>query len=93
MKCGNDLFHGKSKYSHSTPWPAFSETIREDSVRKEIETVPQESSRAKAMKVSRLIVSSLSEVDIDFTEVETRYIVPRIVHCNPHTFNVYPWPV
>jgi peptide-methionine (R)-S-oxide reductase len=54
VKCGNDLFHGKSKYSHSTPWPAFSETIREDSVRKEVETVPQESSRAKAMKVSRL---------------------------------------
>ena len=54
VKCGNDLFHGKSKYDHHTPWPAFSETIREDSVRKEIETVPQESSQAKAMKVSRL---------------------------------------
>ena len=54
VKCGNDLFHGKSKYTHHTPWPAFSETVREDSVRKEVETVPQESSQAKAMKVSRL---------------------------------------
>ena len=51
VKCGNDLFHGKSKYAHHTPWPAFSETVREDSVRKEIETVPQESSQAMAMKV------------------------------------------
>ncbi|XP_046850852.1 methionine-R-sulfoxide reductase B1-A-like isoform X2 [Xenia sp. Carnegie-2017] len=50
-KCGNDLFTAKSKYSHHTPWPAFTKTIREDSVRKEIETEPQESSNAKAMKV------------------------------------------
>jgi peptide-methionine (R)-S-oxide reductase len=56
VKCGNGLFHGKSKYAHHTPWPAFNETIREDSVRKEIETVPQESSQAKAMKVSRTFV-------------------------------------
>ena len=52
VKCGNDLFHGKSKYAHHTPWPAFSETVREDSVRKEIETIPQQSSKAMAMKVS-----------------------------------------
>ncbi|KAJ8253935.1 hypothetical protein COCON_G00205470 [Conger conger] len=36
-KCGHQLFSSRSKYEHSTPWPAFSETIREDSVFKKEE--------------------------------------------------------
>uniref|UniRef100_A0A3P8SSJ4 Methionine sulfoxide reductase B1 n=1 Tax=Amphiprion percula TaxID=161767 RepID=A0A3P8SSJ4_AMPPE len=31
------LFSSKSKFEHSSPWPAFSETIHEDSVSKQPE--------------------------------------------------------
>lgn len=30
--CGNELFHSQTKYEHSSPWPAFTRLIREDSV-------------------------------------------------------------
>jgi len=33
-KCDHDLFSSNSKYKHSSPWPAFTETIREDSLQK-----------------------------------------------------------
>ncbi|KAG7459460.1 hypothetical protein MATL_G00210860 [Megalops atlanticus] len=36
-KCGHQLFSSRSKFEHSTPWPAFSETIQEDSVSKQQE--------------------------------------------------------
>ncbi|KAL7860380.1 hypothetical protein AOLI_G00167290 [Acnodon oligacanthus] len=36
-KCGYELFSSKSKYEHSSPWPAFTETIHEDSVSKKEE--------------------------------------------------------
>lgn len=51
-KCSNELFHAKSKFAHTTPWPAFAQTIHENSVTKELETEPQESSSATAYKVS-----------------------------------------
>uniref|UniRef100_A0A3Q1ATA5 MsrB domain-containing protein n=1 Tax=Amphiprion ocellaris TaxID=80972 RepID=A0A3Q1ATA5_AMPOC len=35
-KC-SALFSSKSKFEHSSPWPAFSETIHEDSVSKQPE--------------------------------------------------------
>lgn len=50
-KCGHELFSAKAKYKHRSPWPAFTETIRDDSVSKVNETEPQESSNAKALKV------------------------------------------
>ena len=50
-KCGHELFSAKAKYQHHTPWPAFTETIRADSVSKVDETEPQQSSKAKALKV------------------------------------------
>ena len=50
-KCGHKLFSAKAKYKHNTPWPAFTETIRADSVSKADETEPQTSSKAKALKV------------------------------------------
>ncbi|KAK7112777.1 hypothetical protein V1264_012171 [Littorina saxatilis] len=31
-QCGYELFSSKSKYEHSSPWPAFTETVHEDSV-------------------------------------------------------------
>ncbi|KAG7491818.1 hypothetical protein MATL_G00008240, partial [Megalops atlanticus] len=37
-QCGHQLFSSRSKYEHSSPWPAFTETIREDSVTKIMET-------------------------------------------------------
>ncbi|OPJ87452.1 methionine-R-sulfoxide reductase B1 [Patagioenas fasciata monilis] len=33
-KCGHELFSSRAKYEHSSPWPAFTETLREDSVAK-----------------------------------------------------------
>ncbi|KAI8794623.1 methionine-R-sulfoxide reductase B1-A [Biomphalaria glabrata] len=33
-KCGNELFNSEAKYKHATPWPAFTQTINPDSVRK-----------------------------------------------------------
>uniref|UniRef100_W5LKC8 Methionine sulfoxide reductase B1a n=1 Tax=Astyanax mexicanus TaxID=7994 RepID=W5LKC8_ASTMX len=33
-KCGYELFSSKTKYEHSTPWPAFTEPIHEDSISK-----------------------------------------------------------
>ncbi|KAJ7306110.1 hypothetical protein JRQ81_010476 [Phrynocephalus forsythii] len=36
-RCGYELFSSKSKYAHSSPWPAFTETIHEDSVSKYLE--------------------------------------------------------
>uniref|UniRef100_A0A3B3R1B0 Methionine sulfoxide reductase B1 n=2 Tax=Paramormyrops kingsleyae TaxID=1676925 RepID=A0A3B3R1B0_9TELE len=37
-KCGHRLFSSVSKFAHSTPWPAFTEPIQEDSVTKELES-------------------------------------------------------
>lgn len=34
VKCGNELFNSVSKYKHDSPWPAFTRTIREDSLLK-----------------------------------------------------------
>uniref|UniRef100_H9GA65 MsrB domain-containing protein n=1 Tax=Anolis carolinensis TaxID=28377 RepID=H9GA65_ANOCA len=36
-KCGFELFSSKSKYAHSSPWPAFTETIHDDSITKYLE--------------------------------------------------------
>lgn len=33
-KCGHQLFSSRSKFEHSSPWPAFTETIHENSVSK-----------------------------------------------------------
>lgn len=33
-KCGHELFTSRAKYKHDSPWPAFSETIHEDSLSK-----------------------------------------------------------
>ena len=34
VKCGNELFYSTKKFEHSSPWPAFTETVRPDSVSK-----------------------------------------------------------
>ena len=49
--CANPLFSAKSKYAHSTPWPAFTEPVSEESITKEVETEPQESCDKPAMKL------------------------------------------
>ncbi|KAG7248350.1 hypothetical protein CRUP_027330, partial [Coryphaenoides rupestris] len=36
-KCEHPLFSSRSKFEHSSPWPAFTETVREDSVSKHLE--------------------------------------------------------
>ena len=33
-KCGVDLFYSEKKFQHSSPWPAFTETVRPDSLSK-----------------------------------------------------------
>lgn len=37
-KCDNPLFKSTAKYSHSTPWPAFSEPVTKESLKKYHET-------------------------------------------------------
>ncbi|RVE59385.1 hypothetical protein OJAV_G00187950 [Oryzias javanicus] len=37
--CNHPLFSSRSKFAHSSPWPAFTETLREDSVTKLMETL------------------------------------------------------
>ncbi|KAK2829364.1 hypothetical protein Q7C36_017354 [Tachysurus vachellii] len=36
-KCGYELFSSNTKYKHSSPWPAFTNTIHKDSVSKKEE--------------------------------------------------------
>lgn len=38
-QCSHPLFSSRSKFPHSSPWPAFTETIREDSVTKMMENL------------------------------------------------------
>ena len=37
-KCGNELFYSTKKFKHSSPWPAFTETVKPDSVSKKAES-------------------------------------------------------
>ncbi|CAL8383207.1 unnamed protein product [Gadus morhua 'NCC'] len=37
--CSHPLFTSRSKFAHSSPWPAFTETIREDSVTRMMESL------------------------------------------------------
>uniref|UniRef100_A0A3B4ZY39 Methionine sulfoxide reductase B1 n=1 Tax=Stegastes partitus TaxID=144197 RepID=A0A3B4ZY39_9TELE len=36
-ECGHQLFSSSSKFEHSSPWPAFSETLHKDSVSRQPE--------------------------------------------------------
>ena len=47
------------KYSHHTPWPAFTRPIHPDSLHKELEEEPQESSSNTAYKVSTVSAVSI----------------------------------
>ncbi|XP_014649060.1 PREDICTED: methionine-R-sulfoxide reductase B1 isoform X1 [Ceratotherium simum simum] len=49
-KCGYELFSSRSKYAHSSPWPAFTETIHADSVAKR-----PEHNRPGAFKAKKLL--------------------------------------
>ncbi|XP_036165868.1 methionine-R-sulfoxide reductase B1 isoform X3 [Myotis myotis] len=49
-KCGYELFSSRSKYAHSSPWPAFTETIHADSVAKR-----PEHNRPEALKTKKLL--------------------------------------
>uniref|UniRef100_T2M3N2 peptide-methionine (R)-S-oxide reductase n=2 Tax=Hydra vulgaris TaxID=6087 RepID=T2M3N2_HYDVU len=50
-QCENPLFHGKSKYKHSSPWPAFTQPMHDCSLRKEVETEKQTSSDKPALRL------------------------------------------
>ncbi|XP_070341333.1 methionine-R-sulfoxide reductase B1 isoform X1 [Equus asinus] len=49
-KCGYELFSSCSKYAHSSPWPAFTETIHADSVAKR-----PEHNRPEALKAKKVL--------------------------------------
>ncbi|XP_023567295.1 methionine-R-sulfoxide reductase B1 isoform X2 [Octodon degus] len=49
-KCGYELFSSRSKYAHSSPWPAFTDTIHADSVAK-----CPEHNRPGALKTKKLL--------------------------------------
>ena len=50
------------KYSHHTPWPAFTRPIHPDSLTKELEEEPQESSNNTAYKVSTVSSSRVIHI-------------------------------
>ncbi|XP_044770984.1 methionine-R-sulfoxide reductase B1 isoform X2 [Neomonachus schauinslandi] len=52
-KCGYELFSSRSKYAHSSPWPAFTETIHADSVAKCPERNSTEALKAKELLALR----------------------------------------
>ena len=54
-QCGTELFNGKAKYKHTSAWPAFTETVSDDVLRKEVQTEPQTSSSNPALKVISII--------------------------------------
>ncbi|XP_033285053.1 methionine-R-sulfoxide reductase B1 isoform X1 [Orcinus orca] len=49
-QCGYELFSSRSKYAHSSPWPAFTETIHADSVAKR-----PEHNQPGALKAKKLL--------------------------------------
>ncbi|XP_057386125.1 methionine-R-sulfoxide reductase B1 isoform X3 [Balaenoptera acutorostrata] len=49
-QCGYELFSSRSKYAHSSPWPAFTETIHADSVAKH-----PEHNQPGALKAKKLL--------------------------------------
>lgn len=51
LECGHPLFSSKAKYAHHTPWPAFSDTVLPNSLKKIPETESQTSSQCLALKV------------------------------------------
>ncbi|XP_037845950.1 methionine-R-sulfoxide reductase B1 isoform X2 [Chlorocebus sabaeus] len=68
-KCGYELFSSRSKYAHSSPWPAFTETIHADSVAKRVlwqvwqwvgPRVPERWPQARAVPI--LNIQQLAEV-------------------------------
>ena len=46
------IIFSTEKYEHHTPWPAFKSPVHPDSLAKELETEPQESSAGVAYKVT-----------------------------------------
>ncbi len=50
-ECDHPLFSSHVKYQHETPWPAFTNPLREDSLKKVKETEQQDSSDCFAYKV------------------------------------------
>eukprot|EP00094_Tigriopus_californicus_P011141 TCALIF_10751-PA protein Name:"Similar to MSRB1 Methionine-R-sulfoxide reductase B1 (Pongo abelii)" AED:0.23 eAED:0.23 QI:184/1/0.66/1/1/0.66/3/0/80 len=51
LECDHPLFSSKAKYPHHTPWPAFSDTVQPDSLKKIPENETQTSSQGLALKV------------------------------------------
>ena len=60
-ECGYELFSSKAKYEHHTPWPAFTETVHDNSLKKIPETEPQESADCRALKVRPRTVSRFAK--------------------------------
>ncbi|TNN54932.1 Neuralized-like protein 2 [Liparis tanakae] len=54
-QCNHPLFSSRSKFSHSSPWPAFTDTVREDSVTKMMESLT-------AFKVVPLVIKPTTVV-------------------------------
>uniref|UniRef100_A0A3Q2Z5H3 Methionine sulfoxide reductase B1 n=1 Tax=Hippocampus comes TaxID=109280 RepID=A0A3Q2Z5H3_HIPCM len=69
-KCDHHLFSSRSKYEHSSPWPAFTETIHQDSVAKheerpgafKVQSPRVCQRRARQRLVSFLNIQQLTEV-------------------------------
>uniref|UniRef100_A0AAZ1XGK2 MsrB domain-containing protein n=1 Tax=Oreochromis aureus TaxID=47969 RepID=A0AAZ1XGK2_OREAU len=59
-ECGHELFSSMSKFEHSSPWPAFSQTIRDDSVSKH----PEAWGPIKKMLMDRKVSSERQEFSL-----------------------------
>ncbi|XP_072798509.1 methionine-R-sulfoxide reductase B1 isoform X2 [Vicugna pacos] len=77
-KCGYELFSSRSKYAHSSPWPAFTETIHADSVAKR-----PEHNRPGAIKAKKLLPPRDSR--------RAAHIHPRWTPHRGHTLAIPPW--
>ena len=90
-ECGHDLFRSEAKFSHGTPWPAFSKTILPDSVLKLEE-------RKGALKVKHAFKVILYFLYTDPTSCMTEgfYVCSACVHPLFSSSSKYrhgtPWP-
>ncbi|KAI9523421.1 hypothetical protein NQZ68_028445 [Dissostichus eleginoides] len=78
-KCDHQLFTSRSKYEHSSPWPAFTETIHEDSVSKQ-----QERPGAYKIRLMDSKVWTVDEVFWDKAQSGSARALKNDVHTEQH---------
>lgn len=83
-KCNHPLFSSRSKFAHSSPWPAFTDTIREDSVTKMMETLT-------AYKVTEAAISWMYHALYHHCVTAAPLFMIRNQYCITGICSVRPW--